>query len=122
MAFSSVFIFAVFIIVISNSLILFNYSGSVVLLVYALINVYIYYLQYMFTITREEVNKLVNPASIIPDNNYDMITVGTIDIVDVNLDDDVASNKMDLSYKAERKVLEEEKGEEKGTEMEKSEF
>lgn len=106
MAFSSVFIFAVFIIVISNSLILFNYSGSVILLVYALINVYIYYLQYMFTITREEVDKLSNPASIIPENNYDMITVGTIDIVDVNLDDDVVSNKMELSYQAERKELE----------------
>lgn len=34
-----------------------------------------------------------------------MITVGTIDIVDVNLDDDVVSNKMDYSYKAERKEL-----------------
>lgn len=106
MSFSSVFIFAVFIIVISNSLILFNYSGSVILLVYALINVYIYYLQYMFTITREEVDKLADPEARMPDNNYDMITVGTIDIVDVNLDDEVVSNKMDLSYKAERRELE----------------
>jgi hypothetical protein len=54
MSFSSVFIFAVFIMLISNSLILFNYSGSVVLIVYGLINVYVYYLQYMYTITREE--------------------------------------------------------------------
>lgn len=58
MAFSSAFIFGVFIIVVSNSLILYNYSGSGIMVVYGLINIYVYYLQYMFTITREEVEKL----------------------------------------------------------------
>jgi hypothetical protein len=40
----------------------------------------------MYTITREEVDKLANPIP--QENNYDVITVGTIELVDVNLDDD----------------------------------
>lgn len=58
MVFSSIFIFALFVLVASNSLVLYNYSGAAILLVYGLTNTYIYYLQYMFTITREEAAKL----------------------------------------------------------------
>jgi hypothetical protein len=89
MAFSSAFIIGVFIIVVSNALAPYNYSGSSVLVVYALVNVYVYYLQYMFTVTREEAARLKHPEPL-PDrqDNYDIITVGTIDLVDVNLDDD----------------------------------
>lgn len=53
MVISSVFIFIIFIVVAANQLIPYNYSGSSVLLVYGLVNIYVYYLQYMFTITRE---------------------------------------------------------------------
>jgi hypothetical protein len=89
MAFSSAFIIGVFIIVVSNALAPYNYSGSSILVVYTLVNVYVYYLQYMFTITREEAARLEHPEPL-PDrqDNYDVITVGTIDLVDVNLDDD----------------------------------
>lgn len=52
MVFSSIFIFAVFVMAVTNSFILFNYSGPVILAVYGLINIYIYYLQYMFSVTR----------------------------------------------------------------------
>lgn len=56
---------------------------------YSLINIYIYYLQYMFTITKEEAEKLSHPDQELEmQNNYDVITVGTIDLVDVNLDDE----------------------------------
>jgi hypothetical protein len=58
MAFSSAFIFGIFIIIVSNSLVLFSYSGSSILIVYGLVNIYVYYIQYMFTITRDEVDKL----------------------------------------------------------------
>lgn len=53
MILSAFFIFAIFVIVVSNSLILYNYSGEKIFFTYSLINVYVYYLQYMFTITRE---------------------------------------------------------------------
>lgn len=82
MVFSSVFILAVFIVVVSNSLILYNYSAPAILIVYTLINIYLYYLQYMYTITPEELQKLSDPQH----NHYDVITVATIELVDVNLD------------------------------------
>ncbi len=53
MVISSVFVFIIFIVVAANQLIPYNYNGSSVLLVYGLVNIYVYYLQYMFTITRE---------------------------------------------------------------------
>lgn len=58
MVFSCMFILALFIIIATNSLILFNYKGSSILLVYGLINIYVYYLQYMYSITGEELLKL----------------------------------------------------------------
>ena len=61
MCFSSAFILAVFIILVSNALVPYNYSGSTILVVYSLINVYIYYLQYMYTITRDELERLEHP-------------------------------------------------------------
>ena len=76
MSFSSVFIFAVFVIVVSNSLVLFNYEGSQIFLVYSLINLYVYYIQYMFSITSDELAKLSMPEE--QANNYDNLTVGTI--------------------------------------------
>jgi hypothetical protein len=63
MVISSAFIFFIFIIVAGNQLIPYNYSGSAILLVYGLVNLYVYYLQYMFTITREEAEKLRNKES-----------------------------------------------------------
>jgi len=58
MVISSVFIFLIFVVVAANQLIPYNYSGSAILLVYGLVNLYVYYLQYMFTITKEEAQKL----------------------------------------------------------------
>jgi len=58
MVISSVFIFIIFIVVAANQLLPYNYNGSSVLLVYGLVNIYVYYLQYMFRITREEADKL----------------------------------------------------------------
>lgn len=91
MVFSSVFIIAVFIIIISNSLILYNYSAPAILIIFTLVNIYVYYLQYMYTITREELDKINNPSPEV-EHNYDVITVGTIELVDVNLDDEQDSN------------------------------
>jgi phosphatidylglycerophosphate synthase len=54
MVFSIIFIIAMFIIVASNSLVPYGYQGSAIFLVYAFVNLYIYYIQYMFTITKEE--------------------------------------------------------------------
>jgi uncharacterized protein YhhL (DUF1145 family) len=89
MAFSCAFILAVFIIVVSNALAPYNYNGSGILVVYSLVNIYVYYLQYMFTVTREETERMVNPPAA-PDHQdqYDVLTVGTIDLVDVNLDEE----------------------------------
>jgi len=87
MVFSCIFILSLFIIIASNSLVLFNYKGPSILLVYGLINIYVYYLQYMYSITREESLKLVNTdGGMLEEENYDALTIGTIDIVDVNLD------------------------------------
>jgi hypothetical protein len=53
MVFSIIFIVAIFIIVASNSLVPLYYEGSAIFLVYAFVNLYVYYIQYMFTTTRE---------------------------------------------------------------------
>ena len=98
MVFSGVFIFAVFIIIVSNSLILYNYSAPVILIIFTLINIYVYYLQYMYTITREELDKIENPPPEV-EHNYDVITVGTIELVDVNLDDEEHVDSNDKPYK-----------------------
>jgi hypothetical protein len=59
------------------------------------VNIYVYYLQYMYSITREESFKLEGGdgkdgnwgnGGVPEEDNYDVLTVGTIDIVDVNLD------------------------------------
>lgn len=50
--FSSIFIVVIFIIACSNAFIPFNYEGPVIFLTYAFVNIYIYYLQYMYTVTR----------------------------------------------------------------------
>jgi hypothetical protein len=86
MVFSSVFIFAVFLIITSNALMPLNYSGSSIVLVYGLVNVYVYYLQIMYTITEEEVGKLQGEGGL-GGMEYDMITTGTIDVVEVNLEE-----------------------------------
>lgn len=55
MIFSIIFIIALFIMVAANSFVPYHYEGSAIFLVYGFVNVYIYYIQYMFTITKEEV-------------------------------------------------------------------
>ena len=84
MVISSVFIFLIFIIVAANQLIPYNYSGSTVLLVYGLVNLYVYYLQYMFTITKEEAEKL-EKNDFAGEDGHEVLTVGSIDVVDVDL-------------------------------------
>lgn len=88
--FSSIFIVIIFIIACSNAFIPYNYEGPVIFLTYAFVNMYIYYLQYMFSITREEAEKMDK----IRENGgieavHDMVTIGSIDIVDVDLEDGV---------------------------------
>ena len=61
MALSVIFITVIFILIISNSLAIYNYKGSSILFVYCFVNIYVYYLQFMFTITTEELGKLENP-------------------------------------------------------------
>jgi membrane protein YdbS with pleckstrin-like domain len=56
--FSLVFLLAVIIIISSNALAIFNYKPSSILLVYTFVNTYIIYLQYMYSITREELDKI----------------------------------------------------------------
>ena len=87
MVFSCVFILVLFILLVSNSLTLFNYSGSAIMVSYGFINTYVYYLQYMYAITGEELEKIESGDVEMPHSNIDMVTVGTIDIVDVDLDD-----------------------------------
>lgn len=51
MFFSIFFIFAMVLFLLTNSLGIFNYSAEQILLVYTLTNLYIIYLQYMYTVT-----------------------------------------------------------------------
>lgn len=94
MSFSCAFILAIFIIVVSNALAPYNYNGSGILVVYSMVNIYVYYLQYMFTVTREETERIVHPPEA-PEqqDQYDVLTVGTIDLVDVNLDEEEEESK-----------------------------
>ncbi len=91
MVLASVFIFAVFIIVVTNSLILYSYSGPAILVIYTLVNVYLYYLQYMYTLTTQQLQELQQPPE--AEHNYDAITVGTIELVDINLDEEDKSRE-----------------------------
>ena len=58
MMFSCIFIFTILVIILSNSLMPYNYSGSAIIVVYGFVNIYVYYLQMMYTITEEEVEKI----------------------------------------------------------------
>jgi len=89
MVFSIVFIVAIFIIVASNTLVPYHYEGSAIFLVYSFVNLYVYYIQYMFTTTREESERM---EIIMMDggveSRHDVLSVGTVDIVDVELEDE----------------------------------
>ena len=84
MVISSLFIFVIFIVIAANQLIPYNYNGFSVLLIYGLVNIYVYYLQYMFTITREEAEKL-DGSIFSGQQQHEVLTVGSIDVVDVDL-------------------------------------
>ena len=87
LVFSSVFIIALFIIIASNAFVPFYYSGSAIFVVYAFINVYVYYIQYMFTITKSEAAKMEEiERNGGVEEHHDVLSVGTMDLVDVNLD------------------------------------
>jgi hypothetical protein len=52
--FSSIFIIVIFIISVSNAFIPYSYEGSAIFFAYSFVNIYVYYIQYMFTITTDE--------------------------------------------------------------------
>lgn len=55
MTISTIFIITIFVSVASNKLTPYNYQGSSIIIVYGLINTYFYYLQYMFTVTLDQI-------------------------------------------------------------------
>ena len=69
----------------SNQLIPYNYTGSTILLVYGLVNVYVYYLQYMFTITKEEAKKLGKDR--IESEDERLTALESINVIDINIKD-----------------------------------
>ena len=75
----------IFIVVASNQLIPYNYTGSTILLVYGLVNVYVYYLQYMFTITKEEAKKLGKDR--IESEDERLTALESINVIDINIKD-----------------------------------
>ena len=75
----------IFIVVASNQLIPYNYTGSTILLVYGLVNVYVYYLQYMFTITKEEAKKLGKDR--IESEDERLTALESINLIDINIKD-----------------------------------
>ena len=85
MVISSGFILLIFIAVASNQLIPYNYTGSTILLVYGLVNVYVYYLQYMFTITKEEAKKLGKDR--IESEDERLTALESINVIDINIKD-----------------------------------
>lgn len=89
LVFSSIFIVALFIIIATNSLMPYNYSGSAIFLVYGFVNVYVYYLQYMYTITREEADKLDNQCITGEvEDSHESLTLGTLGEVYIDINDD----------------------------------
>lgn len=80
------FILAMALLLYTDSFTIFNYSGQRIFLVYTFFNFYVFYLQYMYTITREE-NYILKQGN---DENggNEGITVGSIDMVDINLQEE----------------------------------
>lgn len=86
MVFSVMFIVVIFILAASNSLVPYHYEGSAIFLVYSFVNMYVYYIQYMFSITQQEALKMEGILSNGDlERDHDSLTIGSIDIVDVDL-------------------------------------
>lgn len=99
--FSVFFIFTIGLFLVSNSFSIFNYSGQKIILVFTLINTYVIYLQYMYTLTRGENKRLgAEPGD-------EQITVGTMDIADINLDEDHSIDTKQINKVREHHDLEE---------------